>query len=202
MKKFFNLVLIAAVFAPLFAGAELVPQTGNHFGDARPLKYRIEYLSPQGETLVGENGISFVPFVGEPSFDGTILPARYFGSYALYFGGGTIRFRVHIKNAGPRAYRNLQILAQQEFLNVTGGAGEPISEAWPSSWLVRELGPGAEIVLDGEFTIPNAGQSGLDQTHLQIIHWGNASDSKSSVAGGQIIVDDPQAGIWCPASPG
>jgi len=104
-----------------------------------------------------------------------------------------------LKNTGKRTYQNLLVIARQEFLNVDGDAGDPfpVLDAI-SDWLVDELRPNEEITLSGTMLIPNSGTSGIDQTHIQIIHWGNQGEANNGTSGGRIIIDDPQAGIWCP----
>ncbi len=91
----------------------------------------------------------------------------------------------------------MRVIAVQEFLNVEGGAGTLFPEPNANVWEAPELLPDQELVFEGFSAIPN-GPSGLDQTHLQIIHL-NGEDKENS--GGEIIVDDPQAGIWCPVEP-
>lgn len=187
--------LTAHLFAPTNALA-LEEKTGNHTGEEKFLEYRIEYLSPRGVTIVNAGGITYRPFGFLSSHEDTVLPEQYFGHYPLYFANTILPFRVHIKNTGRRMYRNLQVITLQEFLNIEGLAGEAFPEPNTNTWMVEELAPGQERVLEGLSSIPN-GPSGLDQTHLQIIHVNGGKES----SGGEIIIDDPQAGIWCPLAP-
>lgn len=189
MKRIFAIFFLIFIASPLFVFA----QRANHYGERDYLSYRIEYLAPLGDTLVSDNGIDFI-------WDGYIiehlnkfLPEIYYGHYPLYFSGGVLNFNVVIKNEGQRRYRNLKIETFQEFLNTDGSAGEPIGENNKQFWLVEKLGPGEEIILSGEFNIPSIGESGIDQTHLRIFH-GNSSGNEE----GQIILEDFQAGLWCP----
>jgi len=138
-----------------------------------------------------------MPFGGVSHTDPTILPTRYFGDYALYFSGRAVRFNVIIKNSGARTFKNLRVVASQEYFNVEGLAGEPIGMPG-SEWFIPNLGGGEEISLAGMFAIPRGAASGLDQTHLQIFHWAGDGGEILHTGGGRLIVDDPQAGIWCP----
>lgn len=191
---FFLLLSYTAVSAD---SGPLGTKTGNHFGEERFLEYWIEYLDPLGVTAVDEAGITFSAFDGSVTHEEIILPEKYFGEYPLYFGDGTLRFDVHIRNTGKRTYQNLLIIAAQEFLNVEGGAGEPLSVP-ASEWSVETLAPSQEVVLSGSIVIPSIGPSGIDQTHLQILHRNGAGGPAHASGGGEIIVDSPQAGLWCP----
>ena len=187
------LVVFLALPALAFAGG-LTPKTGNHFGEIPTFDYLIEYLDTKGITTVDETGIDYGGF----GHENTILPEEYFHEYPLYFTGDTLRFAVHIKNVSKRTYKNLRVVTAQEFLNIEGGAGVPFTACYLHDWFVRGLMPGEEVVLEGSMLIPNISNSGIDQTHLQILHWDSGGEDKKNVGGGRVIVDDPQAGIWCP----
>lgn len=171
---------------------------GNHTGEKNDLLYRVEYLNPLGITTVHENGITYDPFGFSPFTENTILPERYFGSYPLYFAGETVSYRIHVASTGKRTFRNLRVTAAQEYLHTDGGQGVAFSA--PLSWNVPELSADSEIILAGNAPIPANGRSGIDQTHLIIEHsdtskYGDHDDNGK----GRVIVDDPQAGLWCPA---
>ena len=193
LKATLIIFLVFGIMHPAFAGG-LTPKTGNHFGEIPPLDYRIEYLDAKGITTVNETGIDYGGF----GHENTILPEEYFHEYPLYFTGDTLRFAVHIKNVSKRTYKNLRVVTAQEFLNDEGGAGEPFPDSYLHDWFVRSLRPGEEDVLEGSMLIPNILSSGIDQTHLQILHWDSGGEDKKNVGSGRVIVDDPQAGIWCP----
>jgi hypothetical protein len=181
MKKIF-LVLFATLtvmFAPMIASATVYPivPAASHKGEVPPIEYRIEYQSALGVTTVGGSGITYAPFGFVPTFEPTILPERYFGSYPLYFSNGPFTFTVHIKNIGKRTYRNLLVVTAQELLNTNGSAGVLFPGDAAHNWFVGELRSGEEVALSGTMHIPAFGSSGIDQTHLQILHWnGNAAD--------------------------
>jgi len=189
-KKIFVGVFASSFLLPFFVSA----QTGNHFGEQKFIDYRIEYLSPLGVTVVDETGITYQYFENNYQLhEDRVLPGQYFDSYPLYFAGGAMQFRLFIKNTSNRTYRNLKIETFQEFLNISGGRGEAMGGNYQREWLVDKLGSGEEIVLSGEFDIPLLGASGIDQTHLRISHQSNSDQEK-----GQIIIEDFQAGLWCP----
>lgn len=195
------IVLTFVMLVPVFASASFSQsQTGKHYGEAKNLEYSIEYLDPLGVTIANETGITFLPFSGGQSFDPTVLPEQYFDEYPLYFSGGTLHFIVHIKNTGKRTFRNLLVKTAKEFLNTEGGTGEPFPENNTQEWFVENLLPGEKLELLGTFEIPNIQTSGIDQTHLQILHLGANEAGQGEGAPGRIIVDDPQAGLWCPTT--
>lgn len=197
---------IATVAAGLFgfhmlASAETImplPYSGGHNGEQPSIAYRVDYVSPFGITSANAAGITYAPFGFPPTFEPTVLPERYFGSYALYFAGGPFSFVLHLKNTGKRTYRNLLVIAAQEFLNIGGGAGVPFPGDAAHNWFVPKLGPGEEVALYGALTLPTLGSSGIDQTHLQILHWENDETVSPDVGTGRVLLDDPQAGLWCP----
>lgn len=197
IKKLFTGMFLS-ILLPVSAAADISfeRQIGAHTGEARFLEYRIEYLEPKGITTVDAAGITYAPFAFSPMQESTSLPPRYYGDYSLYFSQTVMRYRVYVKNTGPRMFLNLRVLARQEFLDVPGGWGEAFPEPTTESWFVAELSPQEEVVLEGSTAIPS-GPSGLDQTHVQIVH-----EVQGDNHGGEIIVDDPQAGIWCPVDAG
>ena len=200
-KFFFVAILAATLFSPYVALAnveKLATQTGEHTGEARNFEYWIEYLDFKGITTADATGIYFKPFNWFWSYLPTILPEQYFNDYPLYFAGNTLKFRVHITNTSKRIYRNLQVLTAQELLNTAGEAGTPFPSPYIQEWFVEKIGAGEEIVLEGSMLIPNLQTSGIDQTHLQIIHLNSEGGTPNTENGGRIILDDPQAGLWCP----
>ena len=202
-SKIFSVLIATAIFISSvnFAFAETIPlisPTGNHIGEKPPLQYSIEYLDPKGITTVGPTGIIFAPFSDSATQDPTILPLRYFGSYPLYFTNSTMNFVVHLKNVSQRTYQNLLVTASQEFLNADGGWGAPFPSSYISDWSVDELKPEQYITLSGSLSIPDLSASGIDQTHLQILHWDGSGKAQENIGSGRVILDDSQAGIWCP----
>jgi len=188
-QKFFVVYIVFSLLAPFGVYA----QTGQHLGEARFLEYSIDYLSPLGITTVHEGGITYAPFGFVPRTESTFLSEEYFGEYALYFSEDTMPFCVNISNTGPRVFKNLKVETYQEFLDIAGNEGEPIGENNYHSWQILELGAYEEVRLCGDFDIPSVGSSGIDQTHLVISHQ-NSSGKKL----GQVILEDFQAGLWCP----
>ncbi|MDO8521465.1 MAG: hypothetical protein Q7S52_05095 [bacterium] len=174
------------------------PVFDGHKGEKPSIAYHVEYMSPLGVTTASASGITYAPFGYFPTFEPTILPARYFGDYPLYFSDSQFALTVHLKNTGKRTYRNLLVITAQEFLNTDGGAGLLFPGNAAHNWNVTKLGPGEEVALVGEMRLPSFGSSGIDQTHLQILHWENDTEEPDQVGKGRILLDDPQAGLWCP----
>lgn len=174
------------------APAFVFGQTGNHFGEQKLLTYRIEYLNPLGITMVDGSGITYIGS-GYWKHEDNILPVKYFNDYPLYFTGGLLRFKLFVKNEGNRIHRNLKIETFQEFLNTESSQGKTMGDDNRQEWFLEKLGAGEEIILSGEFRIPSVGESGIDQTHLRI-SYNTPSDREK----GEIILEDFQAGLWCP----
>lgn len=197
-QKILLSIFLLTLFVPVSASASLFGDpVATHVGENSQFEYWVEYINPLGVTTVDENGITYDPFQFSPTHENTFLPEQYFGDYALYFTNSPVTFKVHIKNASKRSFKNLLIMAQQELLNPEGTSGIPFPEPNSSSWFVETLGPSEEIVLEDTFSISGLLSSGIDQTHLQIIHLDNSKKEKRS-GRGRILLDDPQAGLWCP----
>ncbi|MDO8504752.1 MAG: hypothetical protein Q7S36_02765 [Candidatus Liptonbacteria bacterium] len=190
--------LVSGYLAPVTAFAGNI--SVRHKGEIKYFEYSVEYLGPLGVTTAGADGITYSPFAGGASHEDTLLPDKYFGDYPLYFSGGELNYIIHLKNTGPRTFKNLKITASQEFLNPSGGEGEAFAGTDAQEWFIRELASGEEISLAGQIIIPADGRSGIDQTHLQIFHSENSENWDAENEGaGRLILDDPQAGLWCPA---
>ncbi|MDX1607768.1 MAG: hypothetical protein R3251_00960 [Candidatus Spechtbacterales bacterium] len=204
MRNLFKtLIVVVLVFGLGFNFAfgavnELGEKRGEHKGEEPPIEYWVEYLDPKGVTTAHDSGLTFYPDNGLAHSIAQDIPEKYFGNYTLYFSGDTMHFRIHIKNTGKRTYRNLLVLAQQELFNPDGGEGDAFGEPSLNQWDISQLDPGQEVILEGSVKITNVSSSGLDQTHLQILHWSSQNGQSIINGGGQILVDDSQAGIWCP----
>lgn len=196
MKRAAALIFVLAFFC--------VPQvslstTGQHLGDKQWLEYEVSYLDPKGVTTAHDFGIDFIPNIGSPTYSNEILPEVYWREYPLYFTGDEVHFRVSIYNTGKRTYRNLHVIATQELLNTEGGAGQTFPGDSTSDWFVEKIGPGQDISLEGSFVIPTEGVGvGIDQTHLSILHGKGSQDLGDEPHKGRVMLDDPQAGLWCP----
>lgn len=202
MKRTFLTLCVLGLFAVAQSvSAEILmplPAPSGHKGEKPAIAYHVEYHDPLGVTTAGPTGILFAPFGYYPTFAPTILPERYFRTYPLYFAGGPFSFTLHLENVGKRTYRNLMVITAQEYLNTDGGAGVPFPGGAAHNWFVRKLGPGEHLALSGSLTLPTFGSSGIDQTHLQILHWEDDTAESDEVGKGRILLDDPQAGLWCP----
>jgi hypothetical protein len=73
--------------------------------------------------------------------------------------------------------------------------GDPLPGSPELEWVVDRVKGGEEIVLKGSYYIPAGVAPGLQQIHLQIVHWYQEEDEWSD---GRIIIDDPTASLYCP----
>lgn len=198
------LVLLVLLASLAFVQADLLGPvqfpTGQHKGDGVAIEYQIRYLEPWGHTVADAGGLRYYHdrlAPGFVSYDAAQkLPSLYWGEYPLYYAGMTMRYQIILRNAGPRSYRNLRIVAIQEYLSPSGGWSERIGPDWGRDWFLEELRSGETVVWTGEIAIPLTGtRSGLDQTHIQVQHW-NRGQGKPGP--GSVLIDDAQAAIWCP----
>ncbi|MCK4757968.1 MAG: hypothetical protein KAS67_05930 [Thermoplasmata archaeon] len=164
--------------------------------------YWIEYLDPADQTIVNESGIWFHTSGNYPEqlthipFNQTfVIPEKDYGVYPLYNHSNPVQFRIHITNQESVAIEGLEITAIQERhndvtiwdyhgqMNLFQGqwlAGDPVE-----MWSIASIEPGETICLDGTYDVYGRGW-GLDQTHLKISVNGN------------LVVDDSEAGVYCP----
>lgn len=198
----FGLVLVLA-FAPAVAAGG---QRGKHTGDAAPLEYEIVYTDFPGILTIDESGATYY----FPDWDWTCdaggsYSEEHFGTYATYFVGQYMSFEIHLKNTSNRTYRNLKVISTQEY-HFTEGAeyGTPLPGGSTQEWFVSELRGNEEIVLEGRAHVESSTLPGLDQTHVQVLHWVNGrqvplnAQLKGARAEGRIFVNDQEAGIYCP----
>jgi hypothetical protein len=176
---------------------------GKHIGDADPISWKIEYYDAWGRTVVDAQGGHFYHdrccggyLTHDPSWQ---YDPKYWGQYEMYYIGTTMRYRITLTNNGPRNYRNLRVVAIQEYLTQDGSWGEWISPDAAKDWYLEEFNAGQSVVLEGSLYIPPGAHGGLDQTHLQVQHWNRGEGQPGP---GSVILDDTKAAIWCPPEAG
>lgn len=138
--------------------------------------------------------------------EGGVYDVKYYGTYPVYFIADLMKFEVHLKNTTNRTYRNLKVVATQEYYLAEGATeGEKMPEEWPQynvgAWTVDELKPGQEVVLQGQHFAGIDTRPGLDQTHLQVFQESNGKRAGLHLqkrAHPKLLVDDPTAGLYCP----
>jgi hypothetical protein len=198
----------------LVVGETIADTTGNHYGEQRFIEYEIIYKDYPGILTINAQGSHYyfprwnLQFTVSTDYD-----EEYYGEYPVYFIGQTMYYEIHIKNTGMRTYKNLRIVAMQEYHETKSGYdytgyyeitdGKLMPGDSTQEWFVEEIERGQTIVLVGCYTPPWGVHPGLDQTHLQIWHHYNDdnldfnSDSGTD-APGRLIIDDPHAGVFCP----
>lgn len=189
------------------------------------LEFDIAYLNAWGHTVADAQGLRFYhdalsqqwgiqpPLM---SFDATLLPSRYWGSYPLYYGGQTMYYTVKITNTGHRKFKNITVVSIQEYLSPTGQVNARIGPDAVRDWFIPKLDRNESKTLFGSIDIPNLGQSGLDQTHIQVFRSGRHNDEErqdeserydashhshgheSPLLRDRLIYENIQAGVWCP----
>lgn len=197
-----GLALLLVSASPAFAAE----QRGKHLGDAARLEYDIVYTDFPGTLTIDERGATYYfPMWNWTWYTGGSYDEEHFGTYAVYFIGQYVNFEIHLRNAGNRTYKNLKVVATQEYHLASGASyGELLPGESTQEWFVSELRGGEEIVLKGRtFTAPGT-RPGLDQTHLQVLHWVNGKrvpldvQLKDKPTQGRLFVDDQEAGVYCP----
>jgi len=199
MKLFIALLTAASLSHASHLLGPIEHLQGQHIGDAEPLNWDIEYYDEWGRTVCDETGGHFYHdrcCGGFLDHDPTwIYPEEVWGTYPMYYIGTTMRYRITLTNNGKRSYRNLRVVAIQEYLSPDHLWGERMGHDAARDWFIQELRGGESVVLEGAFSIPADAQPGLDQTHLQVQHW----DQGRGLPGpGSVIIDDVRAAIWCP----
>ena len=166
------------------------------------LEYSVDYVDQADMTTVDSGGIHFFTSGANPDrlitvpFNSTyVLPQEDYGDYALYNRTTPVHFVIHITNMNQYAHGNVVVWATQEFHNTVTiwdhlgeldlFKGMPLGGDSTEYWNIGTLAPGQTITLEGYHYFIGRGW-GLDQTHLSIS------------VGGNVIVDDSEAGVYCP----
>jgi fibro-slime domain-containing protein len=166
------------------------------------LEYTLQYLDPADLTTVDAAGIHFFTSGTYPSKyhfipynQSFFIPSYDWGTYYLYNCTTPLHFIITVKNIGAADLSDLVVETIQERHNdvtiwdslgqITLWKGQPMDGNSTSAWMIPSLTVGETVTLDGFYWAEGRGW-GLDQTHLIIT--GN----------GMTIVDDPEAGVYCP----
>jgi len=170
--------------------------------DMPALEYSVEYLNELDMTIVDQNGIHFWASGLYPErecgvlFNQTyVLPASDYGTYAMYNSTSPVHFKIRITNLDQAVVENVKVIAIQEFHNTVTVwdrygefqmvKGEPLDGSSAMMWTFDSLQPGQTIEMSGYHYFQGRGW-GLDQTHL-IVKMGNTA-----------VIDDSEAGVYCP----
>jgi chitodextrinase len=165
------------------------------------LEYTLEYLDPADQTIVDSTAIWFYTSGAYPEYSCYVpynstftLPASDYGTYLLYNRSTPVHYRITIRNLDSVAHDNVQVKAMQERHNdmtiwdrygrLDLQKGELMGGDSTAIWTLS-LGAGQTVVLDDNYHFEGRGW-GLDQTHLVI------------TMGSHTIVDDSEAGVYCP----
>ena len=173
-------IVFAFALISLLAGFAFAQ--GNHNGEADCLSYEITYTGPQ-----------------------VLVDYPQFGYYAVpgYYLGSTMTYKVEVTNTCKRTFKNLRVVGVQRYFE----SGLLPYQAWTESapywngdsqtFFIDRLDGGETETFYGSYAILG-GVAGLDQTQLLIMHWAGGNPESVDWSEGRIIVDDGQAGIWCP----
>lgn len=194
IRKLVWVVIILLALIPLGAA-----QQGKHIGDASFLEYEIIYKNFPGILTIDENGATYYfPRWDFTWYAGGNYDERYYGVYPVYFIGQWIEYEIHLKNTGHRTYKNLKIIATQEYYLAYGAEEDEVLPGDPTQeWELDGLRSGEEAVLEGRYLAVPGVRPGLDQTHLQVLHWSKGNLEPVSIKG-KVFIDDEEAGLYCP----
>lgn len=170
--------LAAALLWGAASGHEIRKAQQKDFGGGLKLQFEVTYLDPWGHTVADATGLHYYHdrisalYNISPvlvSHEAKILPAKYWGTYPLFYAGRTMSYRIRLTNLGHKKLKKARVVAIQEYLTPDGTVGERIGPDAVRDWYIRKLGRGETIYLDGAIAIPIFGvRSGLDQTHIQV----------------------------------
>lgn len=186
-----------------------VALAGKHIGEVAQLEYEIVYKDDYGKLVIDESGETYYFNWGWTWHIPGDFPEELYGTYPVYFIGREIVYEIHLRNVGQRTFKNLMVVAAQEYLYVDSGdvsKGDPLPGESSQQWFVDELRAGDEVVLVGKYNAPRGTYPGLDRTHLKVMHWSNGNAAPLDVrmrqmnSKGRSFVDDGDAGVYCPPS--
>lgn len=171
-------------------------KVNKKFKNRMNVKVWVKYFDTAGFTIVDPTGIYwYIKGKGVSKGNQKYPKAYWYDAYALYTVGSTMKYQVNIWNKRCRDYKNLRVIAIQEYLNPDGGDGKDLPGCSTDEWKVKKLSAKRIWRGWGTHEIIGGTASGLDQTHVQIQYW----HPKWKWCGKPyVLFDDPQAGIFCP----
>lgn len=182
----------AAIVGPVLEDGKI-----GKFRRGKQLDVWIEYLDTFGHTSVDAKGIHWSWAGGATTHGNLMYPPQYWNDdYPMYVVGKQMNVRVWVKNKSKRAQRRMRVVAVQEYLNIFGGDGENLPGSSTKAWFIESLKKNGSVALDFSYYIPSGTQPGLDQTHVIItrcLNWRKKCCTKQ-----RLLVNDPQAGLFCP----
>ncbi|MFH2202693.1 MAG: hypothetical protein ABIJ96_06240 [Elusimicrobiota bacterium] len=158
------------------------------------LSYRVNFLDARGLSRMGPDGLKGYQLqkkYEEPRFQ---APREFWGTYALFIPGDTVRFEIELVNGSGRAINDLKVLAQHEDFNPQGAGALQTRVSFDGLDALR-LEPGEELTIQGSFTLGRSASEyriSLSQVHLAA--W--------SIEEKSVLIDDAHAGIIDPPSDG
>ena len=174
----------------------VAPRLEGSWRQANGLRFRINYLKPEGYFTAGPAGI-------EVTEGSRVLRIRrdvrwnpaYWRTYALYHEGDVVDYEIELENLTGRDLENLLVFSNQEGFNYSGGMGRLLGQVQLST--LKSLAAGGRAVLLGQTRLSgfDAAQSNFEQTHLTV-------DTEDARTGRTRLVDDPQAGVVDPPRSG
>jgi hypothetical protein len=180
---------IVATVAALAFAIPTASAEGAHEGESADLNATIEFLDRQLTTTVGPGGTSFGGGAPDPAFT---YPQAFWGSFAGYYIGTTMHFRVTLENTAAQGNKtfNLTVSAASNAVELNGSDGVAIGA--PQQWSVTGLAPGQTQVVEGSVAITGANiPVGLDVTRITLSHPNQGGDPTAGII-------KVCTGIWCP----
>lgn len=150
------------------AGADPVAKAGKHKGEAKQMDADVVFAGSSGVTVTDAKGITY-NFWGLSLHEDKVYPAKYWGSFPLYFFGAPVTAAVTVSNNGPRESLKVRVTTQAYSLNTDGSNGVRLA---PDGVQEVVLAKGETRTLDMSFTpqfVPGA-DSGLDRVVLLVQH--------------------------------
>jgi hypothetical protein len=161
---------------------------------SRGLRYRINYLRPEGFVTVTADGVDATEGGRSAHVAGALrLGPEYERTYALYHEGDVVDYEIELVNETGRDLASLWAFTNQEGFESRGRIGRLLGGVQlATSGLVMA---GQRVVLRGQARLAGfaAAGSNFEQTHLTV-------ETEDARTGRLRLVDDPQAGIVDPPS--
>ncbi len=171
----------------------VAPRLEGPWRQAHGLRFRINYLKPEGYLMLGAHGTVDMTRGSRTrrSYMDLALPPAYLRTYALYHEGDVVGYEIELENITGRDLENLLVFTNQEGFNYRGGMGRLLGQVQLST--IKSLAAGGRVVLSGTARMSGFEAAGsiFEQTHLTV-------DTEGTQARRTRLVDDPQAGIVDP----
>jgi hypothetical protein len=186
LSVIFSVIFVFVLCALIFAG------NGKNLGVIKMLDVDIIFFDAKGTTVTNENGI-YYHYYGRVKYENKVYPPEYWGTFPLYFFGGTTGVKVTVTNNGPVPNVKMRVIVECNVLRTNGENGVSLLDPKTTEFSVAK---GETKTIDCSFIsvfVPGA-ESGLDRFTVRVQRINQGGGPGNEYPG--LIMQ--KEGIFCP----